>query len=367
MDGFISEKHRKLGWQWSDGVDKSGWTASQKGYFLARLPFSSNTWRRAEPWLGDRQSEYWSRINANAYLADDRPDFAIDKLIEYGRPHAAIYYLYMMYCKRQTVGAAQCVKALLAAVASNEPPHSMSVHYIVELIKFLQSEPSVAQEDILRVEFAYLVLLDRHSGATPKFLERKLASDPEFFCEIIQRIYRSAKENQPAKDLSEQSQEIATNAWRLLNDWKIPPGLMEDGIFKPEKFNRWLDEVTTICMESGHLDVALRSIGSVLVHAPDDPDGLWIHKTIAEALNNPDTDYMRNGYRVGIYNSRGVHWVDPTGRPERELADQFREKAGQVENAGFHRLAQTLRSLGDGYRKEAEHIISEHQQEGPSG
>ena len=54
------------------------------------------------------------------------------------------------------------------------------------------------------------------------------------------------------------------------------------------------------------------------------------------------------------------HWVDPTGKPERELAEQFRRKAEEVENAGFQRFAVTLRSLAEGYDREAERIIGDH-------
>ena len=72
---------------------------------------------------------------------------------------------------------------------------------------------------------------------------------------------------------------------------------------------------------------------------------------------------MRDGFRTRMFNSRGVHWVDPTGKPERELAEQFRQKAEDVENAGFQRFAVMLRELADRYDREAERIIAEHKRE----
>ena len=36
-------------------------------------------------------------------------------------------------------------------------------------------------------------LLDHHQGAAPKLLENRVASNPEFFCEVIRLIYRSKK------------------------------------------------------------------------------------------------------------------------------------------------------------------------------
>ena len=129
-------------------------------------------------------------------------------------------------------------------------------------------------------------------------------------------------------------------------------------------FNEWIQRVKNICIESGHLKIALITIGEVLIHAPSDPDGLWIHRAIATALNDRDAEDMRNGFRTGTYNLRGAHWVDPTGKPEKELAEQFRCKAEVVENAGFQRFAVTLRGLADGYEREAEQIISEHKDRG---
>ena len=58
--------------------------------------------------------------------------------------------------------------------------------------------------------------------------------------------------------------------------------------------------------------------------------------------------------------------MDPAGRPEKELAEQFRHRAEEVENAEFHRLANTLRVLAGDYDKDAERIVSEYQQREPS-
>ncbi|OGT91770.1 MAG: hypothetical protein A2286_06845 [Gammaproteobacteria bacterium RIFOXYA12_FULL_61_12] len=363
VSGFIWRRYHLKGWGWCDDINKSDWTPEQVGEFLACLPFSKETWDRASEWLQSHEPEYWTRTDANAYQADDDLTIAIEKLIEHGRAHAAINCLDRMRHDKQPIDSNQCVRALLAALSSNEPSYTMDGYRIVELIKFLQAEPSVNQDDLFRVEWAYVPLLNRHRGAAPQLLESRLASDAEFFCEVIRLIYRSEKEDQPLKNPTEESKAIAENAWRLLHEWKTPPGTQKDGAFIEERFTEWLQRVKEVCTESGHLDVALINIGEVLIHTPPDSDGLWIRRAVAAALNDRDADDMRNGFRTGTYNSRGVHWVDPAGKPERELADQFRRKAEEVENAGFQRFAVTLRGLADGYDREAERIIAEHRQE----
>lgn len=261
---------------------------------------------------------------------------------------------------KQPIDVNQFIRPLLAALSSTEPDYAMDGYHIVELIKFLQTNPEVSPDDLLRVEWAYLPLLDCHRGAAPKLLENRLANYPEFFCEVIRLIYRAKKRDAPQHEPSEDSKAIVTNARRLLREWRTPPGMQEDGSFNDNQFSGWLQRVKEICAELDHMEVALINIGEVLIHSPADTGGLWINRTVAEALNARDAEDMRDGYRTGVYNSRGVHWVDPTGKPERELAEQFRQKAEDVENAGFQRLAVTLRGLAEGYDREAERIANEH-------
>jgi hypothetical protein len=151
---------------------------------------------------------------------------------------------------------------------------------------------------------------------------------------------------------------MARNAYRLLSNWKTPPGSQKGGGYNGQALTAWLDEVKAICRKSGHLEIALSRIGHVLNYTPPDPNGLWLHQTAAAALNARDADDMRDGFRNELYNSRGVHYVDPSGKPERELVAKYRAQAEAVEEAGYPRLATTLRELAEEYEREAERIVS---------
>lgn len=360
VNGFIWRRYHLEGLQWLDGLDKSDWTPKQLGQLLAGLPFTKQIWQRASEWLQHHESEYWTRTSANAYQADDDLATAIEKLIEHGRPHAAINCLASMLHTNQNVDSTLCARTLLASTSSSEPSYAIDGYHIVELIKFLQTQASTNEDDLFRIEWAYIPLLDHHSGAAPKLLESRLANDPDFFSEVIQLIYRPKSEDTPSREPNEESKALAKNAWRLLHRWKTPPGTQQDGTFSEDRFTEWLQRVKESCTTSGHLEVALINIGEVLIYTPNDPDGLWINRVVAGALNGREANEMREGYRIGTYNSRGAHWVDPTGKPEKELAEQFRKKAEAIENAGFQRLAITIRGLADSYEHDAERIISNH-------
>ena len=362
--GYVWSCQYSNGWAWVDGLDRSGWSLSQVGQFLSCLPFTEGAWARATAWLDESEGKYWNKTMANPFQAHCDLGLAIDKLIEYQRPHAAINCLYIMLHDKQPLDKPQSVKALLAAVSSAEPSYAMNTYHIVEIIKVLQDEPDTDPEDLFRVEWAYLPLLNQHSGASPKLLENRLTSDPAFFCEVIRLIYRSKKEEKSEKEPSEQDKSIATNAWRLLHEWRTPPGTQPDGTFSHEHFTEWLKQTKRTCVESGHLEVALLHIGQVLIYCPPDSQGLWIDQNAADALNGKDAEEMRNGFRLEVFNSRGAYTVDPTGKPERELAEQYRQKADEVENAGYQRFAVTLRSLAESYDRDADQIINESTMEG---
>ena len=359
INGYVWSRQSTLGWTWVDELDKSTWSAAQIGQFLSYLPFSEEAWNRANTWLGKAEREYWIKANVNPYNTDDSLETAIDKLIEYGRPHAAIDCLNEMLHKH-SLDKSLCVKALIAALSSKEPSYVMDSYRINELIKALQNDPDTDPDDLFRIEWAYLPLLDQHIGASPKLLVNRLASDPAFFCEVIRLIYRSQKEDKPEKESNEQDKAIATNAWRLLYEWHTPPGSQTDGSLSQEQLIEWLKKTKEMCTESGHLDVALLHIGQVLFYCQPDPKGLWIDKAVADVLNGKDAETIRDGFRSEAFNSRGAHWVDPTGKPELELAEQYRQKAKEVENTGFQRFAVTLRSLSESYENEAERIVSEY-------
>jgi hypothetical protein len=71
-------------------------------------------------------------------------------------------------------------------------------------------------------------------------------------------------------------------------------------------------------------------LGGVLINAPEEPDGLWIYPVIAEAMNSRDRISLRKGYSIGIYNSRGVHTIDPKAKQEKTLAKKYQQRADQV-------------------------------------
>lgn len=101
------------------------------------------------------------------------------------------------------------------------------------------------RERVAALEWAYLPAFG--IDATPAALNEMLSRDPNFFVDLIRRMYRPRRDGDDDTDDAEQEETaddeqraaFATNAYRLLSDWKIVPGLRGDGQVDSETLEAW--------------------------------------------------------------------------------------------------------------------------------
>ncbi len=363
--GYIWGAQMSGHWGWADSVALPDWPAQSLAKFLILMPFEASAWDRAQRWLGHSESLYWNAVKVTPYVEVDDCICIVPKLLKFSRPRAAVDCLYYRLHKGLALDVNLTIQALLDAAQSNaENSTELEPYNIAELIKALQHETKDDFNLLFKVEWAYLKILNGYIGdATPKSLHKNLAKDPHFYCEMIRLVYRPKDSAQGGFE-SESNSDVIANAWRLLNDWKIPPGLNGDASFSFEDFLKWFEVAATVAEKSGHYDIALSKIGSVLFYSPPDPSGLWILQSIAHFLDNPDFEAMRNGFVSEVFNSRGAHWVDASGQQERDLASRWRSRAVDVENHGYPKFAATLFGLADSYDRDAERVIKRHDPDG---
>lgn len=359
--GYVWAKNYKEGSSWVLAVIHN-WNAQEKVEFILLLPFKKETWDTLNTSFDDFPYEYWKNTVVNAYHCDSTEEiyFAIDCLIKVDRPVSAIDCLSRILHSDKVVDSSKVAVALLQSIKTTEDVKRFDIHSFNELVNYLQNDDTVSDDDLVKIEWAYLPIINRgaNDSLQPQVLEKKLANEPSFFCEIIRYAYRS-KFQKEKNELSESEQNIANNSHYLLNEWTKVPGVDAGGKFDSDAFNNWFNLVQTECEESGHLEIAYQIIGRVLIFSPSNDEN-WILPELAEVLNRRELEEVRIGYRVAIRNSRGVHWVDPEGKPELELAQKYRTKSDEIELLGFPRFGRTLRELADGYQAEAESIIEQH-------
>lgn len=356
--GFVRGRFWRSGWPWFDALTLQAWLVAQKVAVLSLLPFESNAWRRAALLLGDEESAYWTRVPANPYDPKDHLQEAVEHLLKHGRGHAAIQCLDRLIDAKASIPIALVVRALEVTLTSQESLGSSDQYATLEVIKWLQDNRDVDSSTLARLEWSYLPALDRHLGASPRALERRLAEEPAFFCDVIRTVFKSRNLTEAPAEPSEAQKRIAENAYRLLQEWRTPPGSVADGSFNDSALKSWVSYVQKSCRESGHFEVSMTRVGHVLVYAPQDTGGLWLHRAAAEVLNASDAEEMRRGFSCELFNQRGVHsWT--AGREELEIAKDYHKKADALDEQGFFRIASSVRELAKSYERDAQRQSAE--------
>ena len=354
MEGFVSVRHWKLKWAWVDSVLERDWTKAQKAKFLVLLPFEEEAWRRVADQLGEQdEGRYWRNVKVDRYGAGDDLTIAIEKLLKYQRASSAVLCVYRMVENGGLFDESLAIRSLLAVLEEPSDIKCLDRDGTVEVIKRLQESSTANQDSLFKIEWNFLPWLDQFSPESPITLEKRLASDPAFFVEVVQLVFRSEKDNQDDAKPDEQRDNLARNAYRLLSEWRRCPGIFDDDSFDVNAFKAWLGEARRITEETGHGEVAQIQIGHVLTHAPSDPNGLWIHEAVAEALNGKDTGPMRSGFTTELFNQRAAHFFT-AGEEELELAQKNRDKANALEAEGFSRFATAMSEFAHGYEQDAE-------------
>ncbi|MBU4312325.1 MAG: hypothetical protein KJ706_06380 [Candidatus Omnitrophica bacterium] len=352
IGNFVWGRFWTKSWPWVDDMIKNAWAVQQKATFLSLLPFTQDTWSRAEKFLDNDEATYWKKANVNPWGKQEHLLEVVDKLLHYGRPKSALACLNRLVHDKFAFPPDLAARALMDTLIIEENQGALDRHDILELIKWLQDNPGADPDALFQIEWNYLPLLDHEFGGVPKTLEIRLASDPAFFCEVIGIVFRSDKDEHKEQP-TEKQRNIAQNAYRLFSAWKTVPGTSLNSSFNGKTFTQWVAEGKKLTTTSGHFDVAMSQIGQVFPYSPPDPDGLWIHHSVAEILNNKDAVRMRSGFTMKLFNMRGVHGFS-AGKEERELSVRNRQKAEALEHNGYHRFATSMREFAERYEREAE-------------
>jgi hypothetical protein len=362
LKAFISSRFHSQGLEWVDSFKLNEWTTDEKCRFLIHLPFKNEVWDRAKDWLGESEDVYWEEVQPNLYDSINL-NYAIDKFLAVERPLLALSCIYRLSLEKKQMDTEKTIEVLEHVMSSADKRRPPCEYEVIEIIKQLQTEVDIDINTLTEIEWFFLPILNGHYGARPRCIEKRLATEPNFFCEIIQMLFKSSDKSSKQFNPKKYSRRTIQNACNLLFHWKRPPGLLDDGNFSIYDLKNWLSQVKKICRHSGRLDAALEYVGKVLFYSPPGQDGLWINENVAGLMNEKDADIIRRGYGLEALNSRGVYYVDPTGKPEYQLSEFWGNRASDIENKGYIRFASTLKEIAHSYENEAKRVIAEHKQD----
>ena len=322
---------------------------------LCAAPFTPDTFSHLNHFLLDR-TIYWKTVPVQWIVPEwtkETIESVIHELVEVERFDVIINSV-GQNLNELNIENELLKTVMLRAVYKNEIDQ-LDTYAVCSIIARFQLETKPDIDTLAEIEFAYLPLLKQQSTTHPKALYYKLSNDSGFFCDLMELAYKPHHAKRSDHTLSEG---VSQRLYQLIFDFRIVPGVDWNGVFKPDRFKEWIAASLQWADRMDRLAVVQLTIGNGLSYA-NTIDGLP-DEEIMEELNQPRNNDMRTGYQIGIRNQRGGYWVDPEGKPELALSEQYSNYANAADERGFSRFAETLRDISDSYLKDAIRIKREH-------
>lgn len=353
LRGYVWARYFTASIVWVNTLNLNGWSQTQKGLFFSYLPFVAEVWRLAEARLGSELSEYWSRIWPNPYQAGINILEAAQKALANERPDIAIDCINAMQHENKPFPTNLATDSIKQLLTDSKAVGTFDQHHVLELIKHIQNAPDVDVDDLTWIEFRCLILLNRFSGGSPLFLERRMATEPVFFHEVVKTCFRSERDRDKPFEIDEEKKALAEQTYSLLHNWQTPPGTTTEKTIDEPAFTAWIEATRNLCEESGHWTIAQQMIGHSLLYHPAGLEGILKYTSVAKCLDAAEHEHMRRGLTTELFNTRGVHGFS-AGKEESELAKLYRARADQYDLAKLTRIATSLRGLAESYERDAE-------------
>lgn len=325
-------------------------------YLLLLAPFEGPTWEFARS-LGDRAtSNYWLKVSPGFFRGTSQDlNFAVDRLLEVDRPRATFD---LIRFELSAIPPRTIYRILNDAAVSSEEFRTshMEGYAIKEAIKHLNDIGEIEVAEMAALEFRYLALLEREEEAIPN-LEHQVNKNPEFFAQAVAFVFKRSDDKEDPAELKVEDRELsrvrAEQAYRMLDRLHKIPGRDKDGALDGNRLVEWIRSTRSYLKEWARLDVGDSQIGQFLAKAPVGSDDVWPCEPVRDAMEKTLNRSMSDGFRIGKYNLRGVHWRGEGGNQERELAAKYEAWAASIEFT-HPKVAKVLREIRDGYLADAE-------------
>ena len=343
--GYVYSKYNCSNEKYNNNLI-SNLSVEAKTNFLLMLPYNLITFKNVEKLLGSSYKKYWKKVDIRFVNDEETLKYSTSKLMEVHRYERVLWmYRLSLHNNKALKYDSNIILTCLEKIDNN-----FNKFDICEAIEDLQQEKDVDINRLFYIEWKFLPLLS-YENNRPITMEKIISSDANRYSEILQLAF---KEHSKVKDDSNIDQNVATNAYRLLHQWKLVPGTKEDGYIDSSKLKIWYENMKDICKKIDRLEVGTSCFGKVLFYSPKDKSGFWIDKTVAEIIN--DNEIIREGYKTEAFNSVGVVNWDENGTAYNKKRDEYKEKAETTELAGYYNFATALREIAHNFEFHAEHM-----------
>jgi len=361
---FVGRRYTADGWGWMEMLfaTHTKMSAKAKAHVLLATRDVPKAWEMADENGPEVANEYWA-LFAPYGLGDLEGTFIeyiARRMMAVDRFAASLDLLAMCTYRPDKLGALDKIASVivdgldgLLTTQDMDPELRQFAPYEFEaLFGFLEKNKEAVGEDKLgALEWSYLPALGRDPSVPS--LHAKMSRDYVFFVEMISTVYLPHNRDEGAKDSSPEKMRLAQNAYRLLTSWSVPPGLEPGGTVDGGTLESWVNGALVLLTEADRLEVGRQHIGQVFASSPPGLDGSWPPEAVRDLLEKLDSDDIDTGFRIHVYNGRGVttRSLGEGGAQEFALAKEYRDRSKQFQ-AKWPRTAGIMRVIAESYERE---------------
>jgi excisionase family DNA binding protein len=354
--GWVARMAADAAWRDDRTAEMSGWSAATQISFLIALGAPTPRIVAVIDSLDQAvQRQYWDTVRF-INVDDDALTDVVDRLLAHNRSWVAIDLL-SLACHRPNRGVSpalspdQVVNVLDSALASDsaDPGFASRAAYdLDQLLDYLEGA-AVGEATLARFEWSFFRVLEHLRP--PRALYRALSADPDFFVELVSRVYRPKKAPSSA-EADERTVAIAQNAWSVLNAWR--PRFNEPGGIDRQNLRSWVERARAGLAARDRADVGDHQIGQTLSGSPPGADGIWPAEEVRDLIEDLASTNLESGLAIGVFNSRGIttRGIYDGGAQEWSLAAKYRGWGQALINRWPH-TGRMLIQLADEYERQA--------------
>jgi addiction module HigA family antidote len=329
---------------------------------LLQAPFRKGTWEFVDTLDEAERNAYWHEVRPNwIHESENENAEAIRRLLMAERPRAAFS------CARLSVEKIEplLLFRLLTDVAQggrDEPGHDqLERHSIERAFATINQSPDLTLQQKASLEFTYIDALDRSwddkNGYGIPNLERFIDQHPEQYVQALVWAYRRTGGGEDPVELRApqgREKQLSSQGYKLIEALERIPGRDDLGNLKVDLLTKWVKTVRDACVALDRAEIADVKLGELLANAPVGDDGVWPCEPVRRLLEDIQSESMLRGARVGVFNSRGVHFRGEGGDDERLLADKYRVWANALQYSHPFVASSLLEELVKTYEREAD-------------
>ncbi|NDV43134.1 hypothetical protein [Flagellimonas sediminis] len=366
IKAYISAKERNKGRDFI--LKKFGRILSNNEYsgrevanYLLSLVANAELFKYLDSLKNDEiERAYW--LNQDNWMANDSNTlmYAAKKFSEFKRPISALNV--MGKADKNDPLPIKFVIGLLDELdlsQSNEPNTVRADHYSIrKLFEDLHDRDGVDEDKMAEMEFKFLFVFDRLGhGVQPRFLYLAISKNPEVYMELIKSCYKS--ENEKVRKTKENSTKeyhrlVFENAYSILSNFNLIPGLQKDGSIIKQDLQRWIEKLRELATKSNRLSITDQKIGELLARYPNGNKPLFFPEIIYDIIENLNTKDLKLGFSIQVFNRQGAttRLPDMGGSIERARAELFNGLAEETK-ISHPNVSEIFKEIATNYETDA--------------